>query len=116
MRYVREMALILTMSFLGEMARRAIPLPVPGSIYGLVFMYIALMTGVVKLESVKAVSSMLLAVMPLMFIPAAAGLIELGGVIAPMLGETFVVIVLATAAVMSASGFAAAWVIRRGKR
>ena len=52
MKYIRQFAIIVTISFLGEVLKSLLPLPVPASIYGLGLMLAALCTGIIKLESV----------------------------------------------------------------
>ena len=47
MKYLRQFMMILLVSFLGELLKYAIPLPVPASIYGLVILFILLETGVI---------------------------------------------------------------------
>ena len=42
MKFAREFAIIIAVSFLGEIIKEAIPLPIPASIYGLVLMLIFL--------------------------------------------------------------------------
>ena len=54
-----------------------LPLPVPASVYGLVLLLAALTTGVVKLEQVKETGTYLTGIFPLLFVPAAAGIMEL---------------------------------------
>ena len=51
-----------------------LPLPVPASVYGLVLLLAALTTGVVKLEQVKETGTYLTGIFPLLFVPAAAGI------------------------------------------
>ena len=58
-----------------------IPLPVPASIYGLILLLIALMTGIVKLHHIKETGQFLIDIMPIMFIPAGVGLITSWGVL-----------------------------------
>ena len=53
MKYMKQIALIVLFSFLGEVCRAVIPLPVPASIYGMVLMFAALSLKIVKLEQVK---------------------------------------------------------------
>ena len=79
MKYVRQFLIILLVTFLGEICRYLLPLPVPASIYGLLLLLAGLLTGVVKLEQVKDVSRFLIEIMPLMFIPASVGLLESWG-------------------------------------
>ncbi len=53
MKYFKQFGVILTVSFLGEVLHAVLPLPVPASIYGLVLMLIALMTGIIPLAKVQ---------------------------------------------------------------
>ncbi|MCE2603849.1 CidA/LrgA family protein, partial [Pseudomonas aeruginosa] len=58
-----------------------IPAPIPASIYGLVILLVLLLTGIVKVGHIKETSDFLIAVMPLMFVPPAVGLMESWGVL-----------------------------------
>lgn len=104
MKYIRQFAIILTISFIGEVLHAVLPLPVPASIYGLVLMLAALKTGLIPLESVKEAAKFLVEIMPLMFIPAAVGLIESWDRIRPILIPLLVMTVVTTILVMAASG------------
>ena len=76
MKYIKQFGIILLISFLGEILRAVIPLPIPASIYGLVLMLAALMTHLLPLEAVQDSGKFLIEIMPLMFIPAAVGLLD----------------------------------------
>lgn len=73
MKYLRQFAIILFVSLLGELLRILIPLPIPASVYGLVLMLVALTTGMLKVHQVKAAADFLIEIMPVMFIPAGLG-------------------------------------------
>ena len=74
MRYMKQFAVILAVTCLGDFLNYILPLPIPGSIYGLVIMLTLLVTGVIKIYHVKATAEFLIDIMPMMFIPAAVGL------------------------------------------
>ena len=76
MKHLKQIAIILAVSFAGEALHSLIPLPVPGSIYGLLMMLALLMTGVVKIHEVKTVGDWLITLMPIMFVAPTAGLIS----------------------------------------
>ena len=76
MKHLKQIAIILAVSFAGEALHSLIPLPVPGSIYGLLLMLALLMTGVAKIHEVKAVGDWLITLMPIMFVAPTAGLIS----------------------------------------
>ena len=73
MKFLKQFSIILFISFLGEILHMLIPLPVPASVYGLVLMLGALITGVLKLGQVRETATFLIEIMPVMFIPAGVG-------------------------------------------
>ena len=81
-----------------------IPLPIPASVYGLVLMLVCLMTGVLKTSQVKEAAFFLIEIMPVMFIPAAAGLIDSWKVLQPLLLPILVITVVITIFVMVVTG------------
>lgn len=113
MKYVRQFAIILVVSFLGEALKALLPLPVPASIYGLVLMLAALMLKIIPLEAVKDAGKFLIEIMPLMFIPAAVGLTQSWGKIEPILVPLIIVTAVSTVLVMAVSGRVTQMVIRR---
>ena len=115
MKYFRQFFLILAISFAGEILHMVLPLPVPASIYGLVLMLLALVTGIVKIEQVKDTAVFLIEIMPVMFIPAAVGLLDSWGVLQPMFLPVIIITLLSTVVVMAATGISSQLIIRLGK-
>lgn len=116
MKYIRQFLIILCVSFLGEVLRFVLPLPVPASIYGLILMFAALESGIIKLDSVKETGRFLIEIMPLMFIPAGVGLLDAWGKLQPVLLPVLAVTVVSTVLVMGISGRVTQAVIYREKR
>lgn len=104
MKYVRQFAIILAVTCIGELLKYFIPLPVPASIYGLVIMLLLLMTKVVRLEKVKETAEFLVEIMPVMFIPAGVGLLVSWEQLQPVLLPVIVITVVSTFAVMIVTG------------
>ena len=104
MKFLRQFMIILLLSFLGEVLKMFIPLPIPASVYGLVLMLVCLMTGVLKTSQVKDAAFFLIEIMPVMFIPAAAGLIDSWGVLRPLIVPIMIITVVITVFVMAATG------------
>ncbi len=76
MKYLKQFGIILAFSFLGEVLNYILPLPVPASIYGIVLLFICLMSGLLHVEDVAVSGYFLIEIMPIMFIPATVGLIN----------------------------------------
>lgn len=116
MKYLKQFAVILTMTFLGEVLHLLLPLPVPTSIYGMVLLLISLMTGIIKLEQVRETGTFLIEIMPIMFIPAGVGLLDSWSSLRPILIPVLVITVVSTIFVMGISGKVTQFVIRKERR
>ena len=104
MKFLRQFMIILLLSFLGEVLKMFIPLPIPASVYGLVLMLLCLVTGILKTSQVREAAFFLIEIMPVMFIPAAAGLIDSWKVLQPLLLPILVITVVITIFVMVVTG------------
>ena len=104
MKYVKQFGIILLISFAGEALNYLLPLPVPASIYGLVLMFLCLQLRVFRLEDVRDTALFLIEIMPLMFIPAATGLMTSWGIIRAKLFAYLAIAVITTVLVMVVSG------------
>ena len=97
--YLFQFARILAFCFLGEICHAVLPLPIPASIYGLLLLLAALRFGIVKLEQVKEVG-----LFPLLFVPAAAGVMELWAEMGEMLLPIVIAIIPVTVLVLVSAG------------
>ena len=113
MRYLGQFSIILLFSLAGEALHALLPLPVPASIYGIVLLLACLMAGVVRVDAIREVSSFLIEIMPVMFIPAAVGLMESFVLLLPSLGAYLAIMAVSTFAVMAVAGRVTQAVIRR---
>ncbi|MBD8970594.1 MAG: CidA/LrgA family protein [Prevotella sp.] len=115
MKFLIQFMIIIAFSFLGELLHYILPLPIPASIYGIVLLFVALELKWVKVKDIRETSSFLIAVMPVMFIPAAVGLIDSWKSIGNSWLEYIIVTVLTTFVVMGVSGWITQFVIQRNK-
>ena len=109
MKYIRQVLIVMIVSFAGEMLNFLLPLPVPASIYGLVIMLICLLSGIIPLEAVRETGTFMVEIMPLMFVPAASW-----GVLKPVWIPVICITVISTVVVMAVSGRVTQFVIRKG--
>ena len=104
MKYFFQFCRILIFCFLGELCTRLLPFPVPASIYGLVLLLLALNTGLIKLEQVRETGLFLVGIFPLLFVPAAAGVMEFTEEIIAMPLPILIAIIPITMLVMGLAG------------
>lgn len=115
MKYLRQLLIILIFSFAGEVLHYLVPIQIPASIYGLVLLFIGLMTGLIQLSQVQETAKFLIEIMPMMFIPAGVGLLESWGVLKPILVPVILILVVSTVLVMGVSGLVTQGVMHIGK-
>jgi len=91
--YVQFM-IILVFSFLGEAISTIFHLPIPGSIIGLILLFLALEFKLIRLRHIHTVGNFLLANMTILFLPAAVGIMERFDAIKDYLLPIIIVIIL----------------------
>lgn len=116
MKVLRQFLIILMISLLGEILNRILPFPVPASVYGLVLMLAALMTGVIRVTQVKEASVILIELMPVMFIPAAVGLMTAWDKLRPVVVPVIVITFVTTILVMGVTGIVTEKVIEKTEK
>lgn len=116
MKYLKQFLIILVISLIGELLNKLLPLPVPASIYGMVILFIGLLSGVIKLSSVKEAGSFLIEIMPVMFIPAGVGLMSSWLNLKPIIIPVCIITVATIFTVMIVSGHVTQFIVKRTKK
>ena len=116
MKFISQFIIIIAFTFIGELLHFFIPLPIPASIYGIALLFICLMMKWIKVAEIRETSTFLIAIMPVMFIPAAVGLIDSWAEIRSNLLQYVVVTTVSTFTVMGAAGYVTQRIIRRNKK
>lgn len=115
MRILRQFGIILLITFAGELCKALLPFPVPASIYGMLILLAALCSGILKLESVEQAGDFLIEIMPILFVPAAVGLLDAWDTLQPILIPVAVITVVVTVLVMAVAGRGAQFILRHQK-
>ena len=112
MKYMRQFGIIMFVTCLGEVLKYLIPLAIPSSIYGLCLM-LFLVTGIVKVDSVRESGSFLIEIMPIMFIGSGVGIVvywnQLKGILIPLI----IITIISTILVMVVAGKVTQFVIKK---
>ena len=74
MKYLKQLMIILIAYFLGVIIQVLFNLPIPGTVLGLIFLFLALSFGIVKTEMIEDICEVLISHMSFLFIPAGVGL------------------------------------------
>ena len=112
MKYLQQLAIIVTINFIGEILNHFIPLPVPASVYGLVILFICLCTGIVKVHQVDDVARFLLAIMPIMFLAPNVSIINSFAQVKEQVISLVIIAFVSMMVVMAVTSLTAQWYIR----
>ena len=104
MKYLKQFGILIAVTFMGEILKFFIPLPIPGSIYGLLLLLLLLITGLLKVEQIREAAEFLIETMQVMFIPAAVGLMVSWSSLSDKLLPIGAITVVSTFVVMAVTG------------
>ncbi len=74
LKLLRELCIILIISFIGNVINKVLKLSIPGNVIGIFILLAILCLGVIKVEDIEHVSSFLLKNLAFFFVPAAVQL------------------------------------------
>lgn len=114
MKFMRQLAIIMSISFIAEVMEYLIPLPVAASIYGLILMLIGLITKIIPLHKVEDAADFLVEIMPILFVPPTVGIMASVEALKQMLVPLCVISVVSTVLVMVVTGRVSQRMIRKG--
>ncbi|MDT2596486.1 CidA/LrgA family protein [Enterococcus dongliensis] len=81
MKMFKELSLLLLYSILGEGIRMFFHLPVPGSIIGILLLFLSFQTKILKPAAIEDTANFLLNHLTILFVPAGVGLMQYYGAI-----------------------------------
>jgi len=102
---------ILTAFFLlGDLLHR-FGVPIPGGVLGLIFFYLSMSTGLVKLKWVEGMASLMLRHMVLLFVPLTVGLMDMGPLLSRQALAITASLLVSLLAVLLTTGLLGRWLL-----
>lgn len=112
MEFIKQLGVILFISFTAEAMEYFIPLPIAAGMYGLVLMLAGLFSGIITLDKVEDAAVFLVEILPILFIPPTVGIMTSMEEIKQMLLPLGVISVFSTLLVMVVTGRVAQRIMR----
>lgn len=116
MKFLKQLMIIFSISFIAELMEFLIPLPIAASVYGLVLMLVGLITKIIPLEKVEGAADFLVEIMPILFVPPTVSIMTSFDVLKELLVPLTVISVVSTILVMATTGHVAQGIMKRGKK
>lgn len=116
MKIIKQMMIIATITFVGELLNLILPLPVPGSVYGMILLFLCLQMNIIKLSQIEETADFLIAIMPIMFISPCVSLVDSVGSIADSIPALVCICIITTITTMSVTGIVAQVIIQKRRK
>ncbi|KQL52371.1 holin [Heyndrickxia shackletonii] len=108
-----QVAILVAFSYIMDKLSNLLHIGIPGSIIGIIILFILLKTNMVKLKWIEIGGNWLLAEFLLFFIPSAVGVIQYKSMLVDNGIKILMIIILSSALVMTCSGFIAEKIMHR---
>src|SRR5699024_5064750 len=102
---IAHIALLFGFYYIGVFIQQSLGLFIPGSVIGLVIMFICLTTGIVRVNWISAGARVMVTHLALFFIPATVGLLNYYKMFAGKGSLLLVITIISSILVMGVSGF-----------
>ncbi len=109
----RGWIIVLLIYLLGEFLSKSFSLPIPGNIMGMIFLFLFLVTGILKLEKIERVAKSLLDNLAFLFVPAGVGLMNSFGIISGSIAKILFICIITTVIVMVCTGLVVQFVSKK---
>ncbi len=116
MKYLFQTGIIFAVTLIGEILSHLIPLPIPGSIYGVVLLFVLLLTGILKLKHVEGAGNFFLTILPFLFISNCVSLMDSMSLLGGNVVAIVILTIVSTLVVMIVTGGVAQLFINGKKR
>lgn len=112
MKYIFQFCIIMIFVLLGQACEYFIPLPIAGSIYGLVLLFLSLVFGIIKLHWVEDIANWFHGTMALFFVAPAVAVVDIWSEIQDIWWILLLLMVVAYIVTMLMTGMTADALIR----
>lgn len=115
-RIIAEVGILYAFYLAGDYLQKLLHLPVPGSIVGLLLLFILLLCKIVPLKLIENGSSFILAYLPMFFIPATAGIMNHLDIFSGRGLLLIAILVVSSVLTMVVTAHSSQWFISRSAR
>ncbi|OAB43736.1 CidA/LrgA family protein [Paenibacillus glacialis] len=111
-RIIVQVGLLYLFYLAGDYVQGLLHLPIPGSIVGLLLLFVLLLCKVVPVRWIEQGSTAILSYLPLFFIPATAGIVNHLGIFSGRGLLLIVILIVSTVLTIGAAAHSSQWLAR----
>ena len=109
----KQFLILLTINFLGILLQNIFNLPLPGTILGMIILFILLWTKILKIESISKICDFLVLNMIIFFLPPAVELLEYMTLLKTGFFKILILLIVTTIITMVVTGKTVEFCIKR---
>ena len=113
MKFFRESILLLSIYFAGEILSKLLNLPIPGSIVGMILLFVLLTSNIIKVEKIENLANFFLDHLAFFFIPASVGLMTSFVSLKGSIFKIILLCILTTIIVIAVTGITVQFICNR---
>lgn len=113
MNLLRQMFIVCVIFFIGQSIQVLSGIPIPGSVIGMILLFVLMYCNVISVESLKDLADFCLGNLAFFFVPVVVGVVAAKEKILDVVPQLIFIIVLSTSLVMLATGITAQYLLRR---
>lgn len=102
-----QLSFVLCLWLTGELISKGCQIPIPGSVIGMVLLFVLLCVGIVKIEQIKELSDFLLDNLAFFFVPLGVGLLNSVGILQNNWWQIILIVIVTTIMVIVITGLTA---------
>ncbi|WP_151734895.1 CidA/LrgA family protein [Paenibacillus tengchongensis] len=115
LRIIAQVGVLYLFFLAGEFLQKQLQLPIPGSIVGLLLLFVLLLLKIVPVKMIEEGSSFILAYLPMFFIPATAGIMNHLDIFSGKGLLLIGILVISSVITMAVTAHSSQWIARRSK-
>ncbi|GAA0121129.1 MAG: CidA/LrgA family protein [Clostridium argentinense] len=116
MKILKQLSIILLITFLGEGISNLLKLPIPGNVLGMLLLLLALMTKIIDPKSIEDVSNYFLNNLAFFFIPASVGVLGCIDILKGNILKILLICIVTTVIVLLVTAYTVQFVVSLQKK
>lgn len=113
MKLLKQIGIVLAISLLGNILSQILKIPIPGTVMGMILLFIALSFNIIKEEQIDEFSELLLLNIAFLLIPPGVGLLRSIDSIAKSWVKILIVVIVSTIITMGVTGLVVQFMIKK---
>lgn len=112
MKIIKQVGIIFTVCWLSQLIANVLPFTFPASVIGMLFLFICLLTGLLKIEHIQEKSDFLLENMAFFFVPAGVSIMNYFEILKSSVVQLVIVCMVSTVITFAVTVYSVKWTMR----